>query len=799
MSVIINAGVCGTASYESSLTSAPLEVNTPCNSTGPSGSIPISQVIGLQAVLDSKLNDVLGPVGIANVFASGVDLNLLAGLSAFGLTQADLQKLSLVDASAVEINYLQGVTGPLQPQIDAAYSDADFTAANQMIVSTGPGAGSIELISDVLNGTFGPGYEFANLLAPTVSLDFNNQFGINALDPVNAQDVATKNYVDTAVLGGGAFLPLAGGTMTGDIDMDGNVLILDQDADTSIASPIDDTIEFTVGGSIEMSLSATALDMAGNAITNLLDPVAAQDAATRNYVDTNFLPLTGGTMLGPIDMDGFNFIIDADGDTLIDGSVDDVITLTIGGTPTVNIGTDFDMGGLDVSNLPAVPVTALSAITSTFTDATYLRVDGTNAMAAALDFGGFNVANISDPVTGDEVGDRDYNDARYLQISNNLSDLGNVAAAQTNLGLALVAISGDYNDLINTPTAVSALNDLTDVNVGTPGPPQDGHVVTWNNGAGEYDLQPAPVTSVFGRTGTVVAVAGDYTAADITNVPAGNIAAVDVQAALNELDTEKLALAGGTMTGTLDMGGQALTNIGLPFQLPPHEWNGTEYFSTNLGGSFFIRTSAAPSSATPTYSFGGGTDTGMWLNGTAVATSVGGIDQLLVDADAVSVENNRLTNVNTVPDNNVLAAPGDGVNRAYIQGLGVQRILGSITGVDLLNTPGGTAIPIYTLPIGAMHMITKIIVRTSSYAPGASPVDPDISVGISGAFYDQILDTTVVSFGPTGAADQAVYLEPNQGADTPNAANTVSVQVDNQAAGTFTAFVVDVYIMGVEL
>lgn len=49
-----------------------------------------------------------------------------------------------------------------------------------------------------------------------------------------------------------------------------------------------------------------------------------------------------------------------------------------------------------------------------------------------------------------------------------------------------------------------------------------------------------PVTSVFGRTGAVVAVANDYTASEVENVPAGGIVATDVQAAINELDTEKL-------------------------------------------------------------------------------------------------------------------------------------------------------------------------------------------------------------------------------------------------------------------
>lgn len=48
-----------------------------------------------------------------------------------------------------------------------------------------------------------------------------------------------------------------------------------------------------------------------------------------------------------------------------------------------------------------------------------------------------------------------------------------------------------------------------------------------------------PVSSVFGRTGAVVSTNGDYTASQVTNVPAGNISSVTVQAALNELDSEK--------------------------------------------------------------------------------------------------------------------------------------------------------------------------------------------------------------------------------------------------------------------
>lgn len=50
------------------------------------------------------------------------------------------------------------------------------------------------------------------------------------------------------------------------------------------------------------------------------------------------------------------------------------------------------------------------------------------------------------------------------------------------------------------------------------------------------------VASVFGRTGTVTASSGDYNAGQVTNTPAGGIAATTVQAALNELDGEKAPL-----------------------------------------------------------------------------------------------------------------------------------------------------------------------------------------------------------------------------------------------------------------
>ncbi|KAH3735851.1 hypothetical protein DPMN_042409 [Dreissena polymorpha] len=108
-----------------------------------------------------------------------------------------------------------------------------------------------------------------NAADANINMDSHNL--INVLDPMNAQDAATKNYVDTRAVS------KTGDTMTG------------------------------------------TLDMNGRAITNLLDPSAAQGAATKSYVDkqdsaqiitlnsyvdTHAVSKSGDTMTGDLNMGG---------------------------------------------------------------------------------------------------------------------------------------------------------------------------------------------------------------------------------------------------------------------------------------------------------------------------------------------------------------------------------------------------------------------------------------------------------------------------------------------------------------
>ena len=95
-------------------------------------------------------------------------------------------------------------------------------------------------------------------------------------------------------------------------------------------------------------------------------------------------------------------------------------------------------------------------------------------------------------------------------------------------------VEADITDLLHNAVQLQGRTVASTV-------PSDGQALTWDANLTEW--QPTTlvtgVSSVFGRTGAVVAASGDYSANQVTNTPAGNISATDVQAAINELDTEK--------------------------------------------------------------------------------------------------------------------------------------------------------------------------------------------------------------------------------------------------------------------
>jgi hypothetical protein len=83
------------------------------------------------------------------------------------------------------------------------------------------------------------------------------------------------------------------------------------------------------------------------------------------------------------------------------------------------------------------------------------------------------------------------------------------------------------------------------------------------------------VTSFNSRQNAVVPVAGDYTATQVTNTPAGGVAAVTVQAAITELDSEK-ATASATLTANLPVIGNGTNAL----TVGTRSGNTTQYVTT---------------------------------------------------------------------------------------------------------------------------------------------------------------------------------------------------------------------------
>jgi hypothetical protein len=105
------------------------------------------------------------------------------------------------------------------------------------------------------------------------------------VDPTDAQDAATKNYCDTT------FVELAGDTMSGDLTMGANDVVIDHNptADTHAARKAYVDSQATGGGTYSANI-----DMDDTyTVTGLAAPSAASDAATKSYVDGEFDTSTG--------------------------------------------------------------------------------------------------------------------------------------------------------------------------------------------------------------------------------------------------------------------------------------------------------------------------------------------------------------------------------------------------------------------------------------------------------------------------------------------------------------------------
>lgn len=130
--------------------------------------------------------------------------------------------------------------------------------------------------------------------------DFGNLKGTNAADPTSAQDVATKSYTDTG---------------------DTNAKSRANHTGTQTANTISDfDTQVRTNRLDQMTAPTTAVSMGSQRIINQADPTAAQDSATKAYVDNALSSVASGqTLKGAVRVAATTNVNIASPGTTIDG------------------------------------------------------------------------------------------------------------------------------------------------------------------------------------------------------------------------------------------------------------------------------------------------------------------------------------------------------------------------------------------------------------------------------------------------------------------------------------------------
>jgi len=285
----------------------------------------------------------------------------------------DVTKLANGSVNNTEFQYLDGVTSPIQTQLDGKASTSlnnlASTAINAALIfgssvvgifKTRDEASTVSTALTVQTGDTTGGGNSGNLTLKSGSTDgVNNSGGV------------TLQSGDYTGAGSGTSGPLTIRTGSGVSSTTGSLTIATGSASTGDSGNITIQSGTTSGTRGAISLDGRQVNVNNTKIINVTDPTSAQDAATKNYIDTTFVPLSQkGAALGVATLDGGGKVpvtqlpsaimtyegvwnASTNSPTLADGTGDtgQVYRVSVAGTQNLGSGSiTFDVGDYVIYN-----------------------------------------------------------------------------------------------------------------------------------------------------------------------------------------------------------------------------------------------------------------------------------------------------------------------------------------------------------------------------------------------------------------------------------------------------------------
>lgn len=272
--------------------------------------------------------------------------------------------------------------------------------------------------------------------------------------------------------------------------------------------------------------------------------------------------------------------------------------------------------------------------------------------------------------------------------------------------------------------AANRIQDQADFG-STPGAGNSGYSVTWNNSTSKFELTnvsgSGSVSSVFGRTGAVVAASGDYTAAQVTNAAAVNAANVftAAQAITQSLSGDVLMGVTNTSANTSATCRFRLTNnLGTIGELGLY---GSNFGNVNFANRLAYTCSTGMSFLTNNTVASGGTSTITFFTGgydTPVRLTIGATG--LLTTTITDAATNAITNA-VVVGHNSTGTPAAGF------GAGLKFTLKSSTTAD---QDAARLVALWDVATHASRSAAlQILISNSSGEVNAATFDDDATAG----------------------------------------------------------------------